>query len=202
MGFAQRAVLAANLPYMNVAKPGEKATDIATTPTEFLKLRMVSTMACTKVIEGYSRNDWANSRTLAQIQADKLTIWGWFYARNIPVYAWTSIPGTTSTDSWATVGNQTTVAGESVRLTLNAWIRDGAPIDATTRAAVVVGTSSNVLRIGAATHPVAAYWELADTVESARDSGKWKASYTADGTHPNATGHAAMAAGVVTANLA
>lgn len=201
MGFVQRALLAANLPYMNVAKPGEKATDIASVPTDFFKLRMVSTMACTKVIEGYSRNDWANARTLAQVQADKLTIWGWFYARNIPVYAWTSLPGTTSTDTWATVGNQSAIAGESVRLGLNAWIRDGAPIDATTRAAVAVGTSSNVLRIGAATHPVGAYFETADAVESGRDSGKWKASYTGDGTHPNATGHAALAAVVDTTKL-
>jgi lysophospholipase L1-like esterase len=45
-------------------------------------------------------------------------------------------------------------------------------------------------------------FETADTVETTRNSGKWKSpGYTADGTHPSATGHAAMAGAVTTSVL-
>jgi hypothetical protein len=63
--------------------------------------------------------------------------------------------------------------------------------------------ASDVLLSG---HPVSAYFEVADTVETARDSGIWKAGYvyTTDGVgvHPSATGHAAMAAAINTALFA
>lgn len=200
MGFAVRALAAANIPYISVAKPGEQASSV-NTEAGFQK-RMALTAACTAVIEEYGQNDRANGRTLAQIQADRLTLWGYYADRGIKVYATTNTPNTTSTDSWATTTNQTLTSSESIRTQLNDWLRDGAPIDATSKAAVPRGTTSNVLRAGSPGHPLVGYIEVADTVETARNSGIWKASYTGDGTHPNATGHAAAASAIPTAKLA
>jgi hypothetical protein len=61
--------------------------------------------------------------------------------------------------------------------------------------AVAIGTSGAVLA-GQAGHPLYSHWEIADQVETAHNSGIWKASYTTDGLHPNTTGINAAAAGV------
>jgi hypothetical protein len=95
-----------------------------------------------------------------------------------------------------TVANQTlskTAAEETRRKEFNAWLRDGAPIIA--GAPVTPGTAGAV-RSGTAGHPLTNWFEVADLAESARDSGKWKAGYVSDGTHPNAVGAAALALGV------
>lgn len=148
------------------------------------------------IIQQHGINDLQNSRTLAQTQADLITCW-MAAARMNPLarqFQTTITPKSASTDSWATVGNQTTDATvQPVRLTLNAWIRAGAPLNASTKAAVAIGTGGALLA-GQAGHPLYGYLEFADLFESARDSGKWKAGYTADGLHPNPTGAAAGAA--------
>lgn len=56
---------------------------------------------------------------------------------------------------------------------MNGWLRAGAPIDPSSFAPVAIGTSGALLA-GAAAHPLYAVFELADQVESARDSGLWK----------------------------
>lgn len=96
-----------------------------------------------------------------------------FSSRKIRVYVPTIAPRTSSTDNWVTAANQTPLANESDRLTWNAWIRAGLPINATTLAPVTVGTSGALLA-GQAGHPVALWLELADLIESARDSGAWR----------------------------
>jgi lysophospholipase L1-like esterase len=129
---------------------------------------------CTHALVTFGTNDLTNSRTLAQIQADLTAIWQAQVDRGIKVYQATILPNTTSTDSWATLANQTPVASNSVRTQLNDWIRT---IPA----------------------PLSGIVEIADIVESARNSGKWivngTANYpTADGTHPSAATHALIAA--------
>ena len=71
-------------------------------------------------------------------------------------YRCTMTPGH-STDSWATVGNQTQRSDDLPRRS-EQLDRDGAPIDATSLAPVAVGTSSSVLRMGATGHPCAGYF--------------------------------------------
>lgn len=187
---------------------GEFAQNYAANAKRARRFQALDASVPTHAIVALGTNDLAAGRTLAQIQADLLTVWTTVANRNARVYTATVPPLATSTDSWATLGNQTPPAFESVRIALNAWLRDGSPIDATSKAAVAVGTSSNVLRAGASGHPLATatgvtggYFEVADAVESARDSGKWKVTgaafaYTIDGTHPSTVGHQAMAATV------
>lgn len=121
---------------------------------------------CNKVVCGYGVNDLINGRTALQIEADLTT----FAARfgGLPFHQQTIQPQSTSTDGWVTTVNQTTTAINAARVTLNAWIRKCPP-------------------------PFAGVIEVADPVESARDSGIWKASYTGDGLHCNSTASIALA---------
>ncbi len=95
-------------------------------------------------------------------------------------------PITTSTDSWATTGNQTVVNGETPRLQFNAWARD------TTHWAA---------------DGITGIFDIADVCESTRNSGKWAVSggvnalgtsiaqvMTDDGIHPLGYGNQLMAA--------
>ncbi len=94
-------------------------------------------------------------------------------ARGLKVYACTIPPhGVTSSDNYSTLVGQTTAFYEPNRVLVNDWIRTR-PV------------------------PLAGYLELADTVESSRNSGLWAVNATAnwltdDGTHPTALGHARM----------
>jgi lysophospholipase L1-like esterase len=147
-------------------------------------------------------NDVNQSNISASQVADNLAlVWRRAATRGLKVWGCTITPNSTSTDAWATVGNQTPGTYEAKRLTVNAWIRAGAPLDPTALTYVAVGTPGAVVA-GSATHPLRGYFETADTVESARDSGKWKAGYTSDGLHPNATpGSTALATGLNVATL-
>lgn len=173
-GWAVRALVAANIGHMQIAKPGEQITTVSNAASVNAYVRRYAlSFGCTDVIEAYGRNDYANGRTLAQLQVDKLVIWARWQVRRMRIWTATLIPGTTSTDGWTTTGNQTVVTGESVRLAYNGWVRDGAPI--LNGSAAATGSNANgTLRAGASGHPLTGYIELADTVESARDSGFWK----------------------------
>lgn len=123
----------------------------------------------------YGVNDLNLGNTAAQLQADLLTQAQRNLAKGVRANVITTIvPQSTTTDRYTTLVNQTTVSFNAVRVTHNNWVRDGGPIDATTKAPVATGTAVNVLRFGAVGHPVKGYIEIADQVESARDSGKWK----------------------------
>lgn len=129
---------------------------------------------CNVAHEHYETNDITAGRTLAQLQADMLTLWFSMSRRGMKLFTDTLGPVTTDTTTfWATLAGQVVDSHNTVRVGRNNWIRDGAPIDATSKAPVAVGTSSNVLRMTQTGHPLAGYFEIADTVESARDSGKW-----------------------------
>jgi len=131
-----------------------------------------------------------------QIAIELLSVWKTLAARGVKVYQTTITPQTTSTDAWATVGGQTIADAnkEGNRVYLNDWLRDGAPLQASnTDVPLAAGTSSGAIRIGNANHPLVGIFEVADLAETARNSGIWKAGYTADGLHPNNTGTPALA---------
>jgi hypothetical protein len=131
----------------------------------------------THIICALGINDLNASRTLVQTQALWVTTWTDLATHGRPVYQTTLGPYTSSTDNWTTVASQTASlpgSGETYRTQGNDWIRDGAPI----LAGVAVATGSNAagtLRAGMTGHPLTGCIELADSVESARNSGKWKA---------------------------
>lgn len=110
---------------------------------------------------------------------DYSTLWTNLNNLGIKVYQCTCPPRTTSTDGWVTTGNQTKNVSDADRVLFNNAMR--------------AITSPH-----AAGSPLTGFIEVADTVESARDSGLWKANYTADGIHGNATSYPLMAAAVTT----
>jgi hypothetical protein len=124
------------------------------------------------------------------------------YARGVKYYTATIPPPTSSTDNWATVANQTLNPNNTIRVNYNNWMRDGFPIAYSTLLAAAVGsTGANIIRIGNPRHPISGYFEIADTVESGRDSGKWISNgtafyYTGDGLHGTSNSYPLMAAAV------
>jgi len=162
--------------------------------------RSAAITGCTHSIEMYGTNDFATA-TLAQIQARLILNWRARAAQGIRAYACTLVPRVTSTDLYATTANQTDTTGNTtVRAPVNDWLRAGAPMS-TALVAVAAGTAG-AITFGQAGHPAIGYFETADAVESARNSGTWKVDgtankYTSDGIHPSAFGHTALSDAIV-----
>ncbi len=171
-GFTARA-LYGKIPYIQTAVSGDQAALFLGTSGHFRRWTWAS--AGTTMLCNYGRNDLSNGQTLAQIQANLLTIWTMGARRGQRVIQYTVTPYTTSTDGWTTTGNQANATGnqESVRVSLNTWIRAGAPVaSALSLTPVAVGTAG-ALVAGQPGHPLYTYFEVADLVESARNSGVW-----------------------------
>jgi lysophospholipase L1-like esterase len=192
-----------NYAYQKVAYPSEAMTQWDPTTAGgaycYRRAALLAREGVTHVIAEHIVNDLGAS-SLPTLQARAFRYWT-FLSRVGKVLATTCTPQTTSTDGWVTTGNQTVASpgtNEPRRLGWNAWVRDGAPMNAAGAAQAVGDTAPTTLRAGQAGHPLSGYIEVADAAESARDSGIWKANYTSDGTHPNPTGAAAMAAALPT----
>lgn len=126
----------------------------------------------------YGTNDLtAGALTTAQLEAQLTTMYNALAAITganaapIRVTQSTISPVTTSTDSWATTVNQTQHVSNPNRTAVNDWIRSKPS-------------------------PLIGYAEVADAVETARNSGIWKSvgsgetsAMTADGTHETSYGY-------------
>lgn len=171
-GFIARALYTV-VGFLNAAIPGDSAEWFVTIAGHFRRMTWAS--SATSVICQYGRNDISGGRTLAQIQADLLTIWTMAANRGAKAFQTTITPRTTSTDGWRSVGAQTKDANDAVRVALNGWLRAGAPIDPNTKAAVAVGTAGALLA-GSQNHPLTGVFEIADLVEYRRDDGRFMAA--------------------------
>lgn len=156
---------------------GETAAQFGAAATRMHRQLLLG--ASTHVIYQYGINDVrGGSVTFSSIQATTQAIWNMMQAMGLKIYACTLTPNTTSTDSWATTGNQTlaNTTGNTVRVAYNDWLRT-------------------------IPSPLSGIIETADTCETSRNSGIWKAGYTGDGLHPNATGFAAYKAVISEASI-
>lgn len=176
---------------INVSLPAERADQFISSG---MRYRMQMAQFCTDTFCAYGNNDvHQGTNTFATVAARLQAVWALLAGYGLRLHVATITPRTTSTDAFVTTVNQTAHTQNSVRVTVNNWIRAGAPQDATTGAAVAPGTA------GAVPNPyIQTIADVTDAVETTRDSGIWKANYTGDGTHPNATAGAAMAATVPT----
>jgi hypothetical protein len=174
-GWALRA-LSGHAGVLQIAMNGETLQNFLLNTAHFRRSAVIK--YARYAICNYAINDIAAGRTAAQIQANLLTQANRNAARGIvKTIIQTVTPRTTSTDRFTTTTNQTlsTSTTNTVRIAHNTWVRDGGPIDPSTLAPVAAGTTGAV-RFGAANHPIAGYLELADIVESSRNSGLWMAS--------------------------
>jgi lysophospholipase L1-like esterase len=172
-----------------VAREGERFSHWTVNANRLRRFTLVE--GITDVFCNLGRNDVTNASSLATLQADAIKVWNEGLFRGARVHQTTITPRTTSTDAWATTTNQTVQvpAEETVRVNFNTWLRAGAPIVA--GVAVAIGTSGALL-VGQAGHPLTSVIDVTAEVESALNSGIWKAAYTADGLHPTPVGYAAM----------
>lgn len=161
--------LAGNYRYQQVALSSAKLDDWFTPSRNWRRAALLA--PCTDIVVALGTNNAGGLITTNQPNMQK--IYDDFYAQGKRVWAVTLPPVTTSTDSWATTGNQTVSGNETNRLGMNNFIRS---------------IPSHVFGI----------IDLADTLETSRNSGIWQATgvafgYTKDGTHPTAGGAAAAA---------
>lgn len=123
---------------------------------------------CSHIISNHGRNGLGAGA--AAVAADHTTLADMFPTK--PLFNCTILPGTTSTDVWTTLENQTVMASEAQRLVYNRNSRGG----------LIPG--------------VAGCFDLANVLENAYDGGKWPAGYiiTADsaGVHPTTAAYQAV----------
>lgn len=200
------------LPVLQCALPGTTASEFAADALDYFNgsiRRRQAGFGAPYAFLQYGTNDiFGSARTLAQLQIDNLAIGQALALRGTRVLVSTLTPRTTSTDSWATIANQTQLAAESVRQAYNAWLRGGAPVTLSggLATAVTVGTAGAVLA-GMSGHPFwkvidpAAYVEVNASNALTLSGGYWLVNGTAnypttDGTHPTAAVAALAAAAV------
>lgn len=150
-----------NVAFINASMSGERVSTFITTHAR----RATLGVYCTHILCELGINDLTASRTAAQVLADHQTISGYFPGKRY--YLTTIPPKSASTDSWATLEKQTPDATSNAqRISFNGTLRSALPSFAT------------------------GYFECADVLESARNSGIWKVpAYTADGLHPTSAGY-------------
>lgn len=156
-----------DLGYINAGCYGDRSDNYILSHARRVELaQWCSHIVCEMGINDLRSGSGGNS-TAAALETRLQTIYGYF--TGTPIYQTTVGPRATSTDSWATTANQTTDSNNAARVTFNDDVRAGL--------ATVEG-----------------YFELADCIESARNSGKWKVTggangYTTDGLHENRAGY-------------
>lgn len=182
VGFGRRA--AGSIPHINLAHPGELARQFAVNGTSFalIEQRYQMLRFATDVICNYGVNDINSGRSVAALQGDYVTIWNMLKAFGARTRQTTIIPKTTTTDGWTTTTNQTKVSVpfDANRVTVNQWLRDGAPLSGGAPAAVgtsgaarcaVLSSTGTLKPASGPAHPLTMVVDTATLLESAQDSG-------------------------------
>lgn len=144
--------------FTNLSQGSETA--LTFTGAAAARRRGIISKYCTHLFIQYGINDLGTNSAatkiqnlVAQIRADAAAAKN----RELKIYYGTITPFTTSTDSWATTANQTVGASEAERVTVNDYLRRLPPI-------------------------IDGIVDVADVVETYRNSGKWRPEMTVDGT--------------------
>lgn len=157
--------------YINCGKASERATDFVASHT----LRVALAAYATNVIVEYGINDIIGGRSDTDVETDLQTIYGYFPGKDIRQS--TQEDFSDSTDSWATLGNQTANAHNGTLNLLKTAIRAG-----------LSGMNG--------------YLELANVMQNTPTDGLWVVNgtanyYTADGAHENTTACLALQAAMM-----
>ena len=135
--------------------------------------------SCKYIVCQLGVNDvWAGYASSDTVKTNLVALWKFYAARGLKVYQTTITPLATSSDSFLSVSNQVPMR-PGVLPPVNDWIRT-------------------------VPAPLTGYFEIADTVESARNSEKWKVDgvtsnlFTSDGIHPTDYAKTLMTAAIST----
>lgn len=174
-GFVQRGLYSVNgrtIPFLQMGVSGTKAMDFVTSYAK----RAAYFRYATHLLENFGTNDFVDSaRTAAQVYADRQTIWAAFKAAAQGakrVEAFPILPRTNSTDSWATLANQTPRTGYAAS---SGTFRD--PMNANLATALSGGLIDGIIDLNAAIADVGSpdKWIVTGAANFA----------TSDGTHPS-----------------
>jgi hypothetical protein len=158
-GPVSRACLNLGYPLVRLSRGGETALSFNTPLNRRLRAQLLD--GVTHCIVEYGTNDGINSAGNATNVINRLTgIGTYLNSMGIKAYLSTVPPRTTSTDSWATTGNQTPVSVIANLATVNQAIRAGIT-------------------------PYQGVIDLEGMCSSSQDSGLWGTSKTVDGVHPS-----------------
>lgn len=155
--------------YINAGCAGDTLSAFITAHTQRAALQQyVSHVVFGDPINALRSGGSGQNKTAATVLGELQTILGYFPTKRC-LTTTTGGPQTTTTDSWATVANQTVNANSAQIIAYNDAIR--------------AGVANSV-----------GYFEIADQVESARNSGKWwvtgvASATTTDGLHSTQAGY-------------
>lgn len=156
--------------YINVGSAGDSPSDYLASNSRRTALAQWCSHVVSQAAINALRSGTGQNKTAATVLSEQQQILALFPSKRR--LTTTTMTRTTSTDSWATVANQT-------------------PIDVSAR----IIEYNEAIRAGVANS--VGYFEIADTLESARNSARWRApGFTTDGLHATPTGYAATVAGV------
>lgn len=156
---------------MNLARSSETAAHFVDNNAKRLAILPYITHA----FIGYGGGDYTAGSTLAATLTRQATSWAHLKGQGVPFVAQVSMsPKTNSTDSWATVANQTPRTGWAIGAE---WYEANATLEA------AIDTDANL----------DGFLDLWPTQVDGTATDKWKAASTSDGTHPNGTMSVSMA---------
>lgn len=183
-------IMNVQMPYINEGMSGEYYLNLAKPTIHTTRYAFLDNLKVAFVQLG--TNDIANGESLAQMQTSAITVWQQIAAHGPKEFVGTIPPRTGSTDFFLTTQNQTFAypLEEPNRVILNTWLRDGAPLNCPAMTAAAAGsTGANIVRVPyydltgkkitglssgtACVHPLTGTVEMADGVESGRNTGKW-----------------------------
>lgn len=184
-GFIDRALIAAGCGEVSIARSSSVSGDFT---SGAMSMRFPLARFGQQAIVAIGINDAGGGVSLVTYQANMTSLVASLKAQGVrDIYACTLAPESTSTDSWATLANQTPgrtggagqAAHEALRQSYNTWLR------------TVPAIFTGVFDTGA----------LVEQGGASAPTGKWivngSANYlTLDGLHPNPVGHALMASGI------
>lgn len=152
-----------NYGYTILSRPSSTVDSMEVSSGNVYRLRLAK--YCTHAIVNYGTNDFNGTSTLATMVDHFQDLWTLLQGLGITIYHSTTMPRTTSTDSWSSIENQTPVSANSYntkRATFNANLRGDA----------YKSFGIKVL-------------DVAKAVETdSTSAGVWKKLYTSDGIHP------------------
>lgn len=148
--------------YTNLAIPSSRADEFVSSHTQMVKVLPF----CTAGIIEYGTNDLSSGHSVAQLESDLTTIYGYFSVGS-QIFQTTILPRPSTSNGCTTLGGQTLPTWEANRLTFNDALKGGS--------------------FG----PVSGQFDLSSAVETAVDSGFWITSprYSIDCIHGNQAGY-------------
>lgn len=157
-----------NFNYLNFSFSGESINTFSGVTDG---LRYILLQGCTHLISNLGINNMVNSESAATIKGKLIAMWVAVAAAGMKCYHTTITPSVTG--SVFGLDTQTVTAYEAVRVDVNDWLRDDAPM--LNGAAVATGSSAaGTLRAGDTGHPLTYVFDVTGQVESSLNSGKWK----------------------------